>query len=230
MPSTVLRAACVVIVASLAVANAVAAPTPSPAPGPVDRLTKADNARARSTVLRARDVFSNFTRDRSLSTAPTITHCDGYPGDRSGITVTGQARSAFKLRSYSIGSTALWFETTADANRYWTTTVRPQYVRCLAKGLRLTRNGESVTPRIVKAGRIALQPTGADKAVAFQVIGSVPGTPGMPGNDGFNWIETAVFVKEGRGIALLRTIWINDPCDCYHELSRLLAQRLGTAR
>lgn len=200
------------------------------APGPVDRISKADTARARASVLRSSDVFSNFTPTTNPLQQPTIAHCNGYPGDRSDITVTGDARSAFKLRGYSIGSTVLWFKTTADANRYWTKTVRPQYIRCRADLLRLTNGaGETIKPYITQAAGISLRPTGAEKAVAYRLIAGVPATPG-PGNDSYNFIDTNIFIKVGRSIGLLRTVWITSPCDCYHNLARLLATRMKAAQ
>jgi hypothetical protein len=217
-------------VALLFVASAPAAPAESVAPGPVSRFTKTDMARARAVVLRATDVFSNFSRDASSHRQPTIAHCNGYPGDRSDVTVTGEARSVFKLRGYSIGSTVLWFKTTADANRYWSKTVRPQYIRCRAELLLLANgSGEYVKPHISQAASVPLRPTGAEKAVAYRVIGGVPATPGA-GNDSYNWIDTNVFIKVGRSVAMLRTVWITSHCDCHHDLARLLATRLRAAK
>ena len=211
------------LAALLIVSSAVAATAKATGTQPIDRPAKADVARAKATVLLGRDVFSNFTRDATLKTAPTIAHCGNYPGDRSDITVTGSARSAFRLNSYSIGSSALWFKTAGDADRYWTKTVRKQYVQCLAEGLQFTdAEGKIVKPRIAQAEQIQLRNTGAEQAVAYRVIGGVTGT----GIKSFNWIETAVFVKHGRSIALLRTIWINSFCSCYHDLAKLLAKRL----
>ncbi len=222
--------AATVVAALLAAGGAPAAPDESVAPGPVSKFDKADVARARGAVLRARDVFTNFKPTRAANRWPTIAHCDGYPGDRSDVTVTGEAHSAFALNGYSIGSTVLWFKTAADAGRYWTKTVRPQYIRCRAKGLVLQNgSGEYVEPAISQAARVPLRPTGAQKAVAYRVIGGVPATPG-PGNDSYNWIDTNVFVKVGRSIALLRTVWITTACDCHHELARVLATRLKAAR
>jgi hypothetical protein len=213
------------LVASVQAALAVLA-----APGPVDRISKADMARARASVLRSSDVFSNFTPTTSAVRQPTIAHCNGYPGDRSDVTVTGEARSAFKMGAYSIGSTVLWFKTAADANRYWTKTVRPQYIRCRADLLRLANGaGETVRPFITQAAAVGLRPTGAQKAVAYRLIAGVPATAG-PGNDSYNFIDTNVFIKVGRSIGLLRTVWITSPCDCYHDLARVLAKRLRAAQ
>lgn len=215
--------------AVLFVASGVHAQAEPPAPGPTMRLAKADVKRARSATLRAADVFSNFRRTSSPGSFPTIAHCDGYPGDRSDSTITGQARSAFRLGSHSIGSTVLWFRTAADANRYWRKTVRLQYIRCRAEGLVLVNGaGEHVQPHISQAARVVLRPTGAERAVAYRVIGGVPATPGG-GNDSYNYLDTNVFLKVGRSVALLRTVWITNNCDCYHRLARVLAKRLKAA-
>jgi hypothetical protein len=225
------RTAVAVAIALVALIAVGALPAAEPAaPGPTMRLAKADVKRARSVALRAGDVFSNFARTSSPDRLPTIAHCNGYPGDRSDITVTGEARSAFNLRSYSIGSTVLWFRTAADANRYWRTTVRPQYIRCRAASLLLVNGaGEYVKPTISQAAQVSLRPTGADRAVAYRLIGGMPATPGA-GNDSYNYIDTNVFVKVGRGVAMLRTVWITSNCDCYHDLARVLAKRLRAAQ
>jgi hypothetical protein len=226
MSTRVAIAVAITIAMFASAVGAQAAVAESVAPGPLDRITKADTARARAVVLRVSDVFSNFSRTTDTDRQPTIGHCNGYPGDRSDITVTGEARSVFKLRSYSIGSTVLWFKTTADANRYWSKTVRAQYLRCRTQGLKLSNGaGEYVKPYITQSGPIPLRPTGAEKAVAYRFIAGVPATPGA-GNDSYNWIDTNVFVKQGRGIALLRTVWITSACSCYQDLARVLATRL----
>ena len=219
----------VAFVASVVSGSVAAAPVEPAFPGPVMRPAKADVARARSVALRAGDVFSNFTRTTAPNRFPTIAHCNAYPGDRSDITVTGEARSAFSLRGYSIGSTVLWFKTVADANRYWSRTVRPQYVQCRAELLELQNGaGQYVKPFISQAARVGLRPTGAEKAVAYRLIAGVPATPGE-GNDSYNYIDTSAFMKVGRSIALLRTVWITSQCDCYHDLARVLATRLRAA-
>ena len=224
------RIVSVVSVAALGLsAGAAAAPMESAFPGPVTRAVKADVARAKSVTLRAGDVFTNFARATAPHQFPTIAHCNGYPGDRSDIIVSGEARSAFSLRSYSIGSTVLWFKTVADADRYWSRTVRAQYVRCRAELLELPNGaGEWIKPFIRQAAQVPLRPTGAEKAVAYRVLAGVPATPG-PGNDSYNYIDTTAFIKVGRSIALLRTVWITNPCDCYHDLARVLATRLRAA-
>jgi hypothetical protein len=226
---TVVAVATTITVLSL-VASGQAALAELAAPGPVDRLSKADMARARASVLRSSDVFSNFTPTTSAVRQPTIAHCNDYPGDRSDVTVTGEARSAFKMGAYSIGSTVLWFKTTGDANRYWTKTVRPQYIRCRADLLRLANGaGETIKPYITQAAPVALRPTGAQRAVAYRLIAGVPATPGA-GNDSYNFIDTNIFIKVGRSIGLLRTVWITSACDCYHDLARVLATRLKAAQ
>lgn len=210
--------------------SAPAAPAEAAFPGPLVRPVAADVKRARSVPLRAADVFAEFTRTTASGPLPTVAHCNGYPGDRSDITVTGEGRSAFAFGSHSIGSSVLWFESVADAKRYWARTVRLQYIECRAKGLRLKNGaGAIVEPAISQAAAIALRPTGADAAAAYRVIGGVPGTPGA-GNDSYNYLDTNVFVRVGRSIALLRTVWITSACDCYHRLARVLATRLRAAR
>ena len=67
--------------------------------------------------------------------------------------------------------------------------------------------------RDCRRGRRADSLVTCEKSVAYQLIGGVPATPG-PGNDSYNYIDTNVFLKVGRSVALLRTVWITSNCDC----------------
>ena len=206
------------VLASLTVQSAGADPSKQP----LDRPNRADNARAKASVIRLSDLVQGFRVDVKQQSAPVIPHCANYPGDRSDITVTGAATSAFKHSTNSISSTALFFKTWADGDRYWAKTVRLRYVQCLAENLSFG----GVKPRIVMAKPIKIGPTGAEKAVAYRLIANVT----QPGQKPAVWTETAAFVKVARGIAMIRIIYVNHVCECHTGIAVDLTRRLNQVR
>jgi hypothetical protein len=112
---------------------------------PRERLTTADNRRARSVLLRKADLIASLRVDRKRTGVPAIPHCTDYPGDRSSITITGDASSAFSDGHNTIGSTALFFKSDTDIDRYWKTTVRPRFATCDADAYKTTLR-KDVTP------------------------------------------------------------------------------------
>ena len=214
--------AAAVVLAFVAGQAARAAAGPDPAEQPLNRPNQADNVRARSALLRQADVFAGFSLERGEPlSAPRIPHCAGYPGDRSNITVTGSATSSFRKGDISMASTVLFFKTKADSDRYWRATVRFQYARCLAETLPLEF---SVKVRISGANQIPMRLAGAEKAVAYRVVAQVPTKPA------YSWIETAAFVKQGRAVGLIRTVWLSHVCDCHSDLGAAVSRRLRQAQ
>lgn len=214
-------AAAVAVLALIVVQVALAVNGPDPRKQPVDLPNAADTARAKSSVIRLSDLVKGFRVDTTQGRAPVIPHCESYPGDRSEITTTGFAKSSFKQAGNSIASSALFFKTWEDSDRYWQKTVRLQYVKCLAATLAFG----GVKPRITMAKQIKIGPTGADQAVAYRLIARVSPAGEKP----FYWTETAAFVKVGRGIALIRIIYINHLCECHTAIAGDLARRLSDA-
>lgn len=209
------------MLALVVVPVALAANGVDPRSQPLDRPNAPDTARAKSSLIRLSDLVKGFRVTTKHDRTPVIPHCESYPGDRSDITITGAASSAFTLTSHSISSTALFFKTWADSDRYWQKTVRPKYVQCLAATLAFS----GVKPRITLAKQINIGSTGADKAVAYRLIAHVS----LPGKKPFDWTETAAFVKKGRGIAMIRIIYINHLCECHTDIARDLVLRLSGA-
>ena len=126
-----LGGAAVAVLALIVVQVALADTRPDPRKQPLVESSAADNASAKSSVIRFSDLVKGFRVDTKQGRTPVIPHCESYPGDRSDITVTGAASSSFMQASNSISSTALFFKTWADSDRYWQKTVRPKYVQCL---------------------------------------------------------------------------------------------------
>jgi len=211
----------VAVLALIVVQVALADTRPDPRKQPLVESSAADNARATSSVIRFSDLVKGFRVDTEPGRTPVIPHCESYPGDRSDVTVTGAASSSFRHASNSISSTALFFKTWADSDRYWQKTVRLKYVQCLAATLAFS----GVKPRITLAKQIKIGPTGADQAVAYHLIARVSPAGKKP----FDWTETAAFVKVGRSIAMIRIIYINHLCECHTAIAGDLARRLSDA-
>ena len=217
-----IAAAVAVAAAALIVIQAALAATPDPRKQPLDQPNAADNARARASIVQLSDLVRGFRVQRSKASTPVIPHCADFPGDRSDITITGAASSSFIHASNTIASTALFFKTWADSDRYWAKTVRPRYATCLAAVFRY----RGVKPRIVRAKQIKIGATGADAARAYRMIAQVA----LPGRKPFYWTETAAFVKVGRGIAMIRVIYLNAICECHTGIGIDLTRRLRAAQ
>lgn len=215
-------AAAAVLSAGVQIAMAGTAADPAQ---PLARPTAADNARARSAVTRLADLVAGFRVDTKKERAPLIPHCDGYPGDRSDVTVTGSAKSSFLQGSNSIASSVLYFKTFADGERYWKATVRPKYVDCLARfvpGLMV----ETAKTRTLMAKPIRIGATSAERAVAYRTITRVE----APGIEPYTWSETVAFVKLGRAIGIVRIVYVNYLCECHTDIALDLTRRLRAAR
>jgi hypothetical protein len=210
------------LVAGVQIATAGTAADPTQ---PLDRPTAADNARARSAVTRLADLVVGFRVDTKKERAPLIPHCDGYPGDRSDVTVTGSAKSSFLHRSNSIASSVLYFKTFADGERYWKATVRPKYVDCLARfvpGLMVA----AAKTRTLLARPIGIGATSAERAVAYRTMTRVD----APGVEPYVWSETVAFVKLGRAIGIVRIVYVDTVCECHTDIALDLTRRLRLAR
>jgi hypothetical protein len=180
----------------------------------------ADVRRANSALLRKSDLIASFAVDPKEAGVPLIPHCPDFPGDRSNVTITGQAKSAFTDGTDAMGSSSLFFKTRSDLDRYWTATVRERFVSCDAELYATTRR-EGVQAETLFASEIPLGATGAQTAKAFRMI-----THLSDANAAVDRYQTMVFLRSGRGLTMIRILYFNQPCDCYTGLARLLAQRL----
>ena len=183
-------------------------------------LNARDNRRAKAVVVRLGDVADVFSPDRSWFAAPWIPHCSGYPGDRSSVTITGTAKSAFSHDGIAatIGSTAMFFASTRDAQRYWQLTVRRSFATCSAQSFaRSWRYGA----RTLVAREIRMGPTGADEARAFRTVTRLR----RPGKADVDYYQTTAFLRVDRSVAIvaIRSIL---RCNCQNDFGVLLARRL----
>jgi hypothetical protein len=216
------------IIALCAAGTGAAATDTAAYTGPTHRHTKADMAKARYVMLRPDDVFSNFRRSSQAWRLPKVFECGSFPGNLSAITITGEAKSAFQYGGQSIAATVMWFKNGFHIDDYWKRIVRARFLSCSVQHLELeTENGTVIRPRITFAKEIPMEPTGANAAVAYRYIGRIPSGGGYPTMD---WIETNAFIQKGLGIAHIRTIWLDHPCECHNDVALRLARRMFEAR
>jgi hypothetical protein len=212
------RASLICALALLLVAPAIAAAPPGV---PREQLNSVDMGRAESAVLRLSDLGAPFRVDPKAIAEPMIPHCGSYPGDRSGTTVTAEAKSAFAARTPHIGSKTLFFKTPTDLDRYWALTVRTPFVTCEAKAYVLGR-ARGVKAKTLFASAIPIGATGADHAVAFRTITRLS----IAGHPPWSWYRTFVFLSSGRGLTMLKIEEADRACVCSTGLARVLALRL----
>jgi hypothetical protein len=191
------------------------------------RTNAADMRRAKQALMRLSDLRrGSFRIDGKGWGAPQIPHCpSGYPGDRSGVTITGEASSSFTDGFDLMGSTALLFKTYADAGRYWKQTARPAFATCDAAAIRahIIKGAKAKT---LLARELPISRTGADAAAVYRTITRIF----VPGHPAYDWYQTTLFVKVARGVAIARIAYANQPCDCHPEAARTLTRRLRTVQ
>jgi hypothetical protein len=190
---------------------------------PRQELNAADTRRAKASLLRPSDFRGLMHMDSRGRGIPLIPHCSGYPGDRSGTTVTGKASSSFTDGFDVTGSTALFFKSQFDAIRYWKLTVRPVFAKCDAFQMRrnIKRGWKAKT---MFAGELRLDRIGADEA-AYRDVTHMFGA----GHRAYDWYQTTVFVRSGRSVAFARIAYANQPCNCHPDIARVLTLRLFRA-
>ncbi len=191
-----------------------------PPGAPRDAYRPADVRRAQSALLRKSDLISSFDADPKEAGVPLIPHCSDFPGDRSNVTITGYAKSAFTDGPDAMGSSTLFFKTRADLNRYWAATVRQRFVSCDAEAYAASRR-EGVQAETLFAKEIRLAATGAQGAKAFRMVTNL-----SDGTATVDRYQTTVFLRSGRGLSMIRIAYLNQACDCQDGLAKRLAQRL----
>ena len=192
---------------------------------PRQRLTAKDNRRAASVVVRKSDLFASYRVDATGGALPSIPHCDAYPGDRSGITITGSARAGFTNGGSTIGSAGIFFKNQLSLEAYWRATVRTEYATCFAE-LYAKGRREGVVAETLEAGPTRIGPTGATRVAAYRVVTRLS----AEGSRTFDWYQTIVFVNSGRGLAIIRVASADHACDCFTGLATDAARRLRAAR
>jgi hypothetical protein len=131
---------------------------------PQKRITPADQARARSMLLRPADFSVAYTTRPSASGGGGGFYCNAL--DESDLTLTGEATSPnFTATTEFITSTAYVYESRADSNASWARGTSRAGVQCLRTGLRGVFQGTAV--RFVSFKRLAF-PRRGQRSVAFR--------------------------------------------------------------
>ena len=152
-----------VVVLTAVVAGAALAANPH---DPQKRFTSADQARARTLLVRRSDL-SGAGWKAQKSTGDNST-CKSFNPDESRLTETGEQDSPeFTRVGGFVTSTAAMFKTSKDAQTGWSLEVKPQLLDCLSEGLDQTSTS-GATIRIVSKGKLAY-PHLAPRTAAFYV-------------------------------------------------------------
>jgi hypothetical protein len=132
---------------------------------PQKELTPADNARARSMLLKRSDLPPGF-RGRPAGSDEVDVYCKAL--DESDLTMTGEAESLRFERAalVSVSSAAQVYATVADASASWRRGTSVAGERCAKETLRREFAKEGV--RLVSLRRIA-PPKVADRSVAYRI-------------------------------------------------------------
>jgi hypothetical protein len=161
-----MRRALVAVLATVAVASGALAASGDPQL----RITPADQARARSMLLRASDFNAAFT-ERPSPSGDTGFSCAAL--DESDLTITGRAASpSFTATAEYVASTADVYESRADANASWKRGTSTAGLDCLGLSVRRQLRGPGV--RLVSFRRISF-PGRGDRSVAFRAIAAQQG-------------------------------------------------------
>ncbi len=174
---------------------ALAAAAPAADGEPKRAITKADEAAARSIVLRRADLGEGFVaRPAGPDDLPPGVRCGAL--DESDLTIGGDANSPdFRLDApgvlLTVGSTVQVYKTAADANASWARGQRPAATTCLADIVRKSGGaGQRVT--VVSAKRIAF-PKLSPKTTAFRIVANV-----RSGGASVKVYFDAVLLQQGR--------------------------------
>jgi hypothetical protein len=137
---------------------------------PQERLTAADQARAKSMLIRPGDMNAAFT---SVPTAdnPNDPYCAAL--DESDLTVTGQANSpTFVAAPEFVVSRSYVYESRGDANASWKRGTSAAGQACLRQLLRAEI--QRAAARLVSFKRIPFANV-ADRTIALRIVGSQRG-------------------------------------------------------
>lgn len=188
------------------------------------RATAADTAKARSSLIRAGDLWSSYRADPTSRAQGPSLRCRDYAPNVSEVTLTGEARRSFHAGESAVGSIVWVFRSQRDAEKAWNEIVTRTYVRCLAQSL--TKNLQrGWTARILEARRVAFSSV-ASRSAAFRIVIRYSGPRGSI----VAYSEIAR-VGVGRANAFVWLDTMGHACDCemLEGLSNRVASRMNAA-
>lgn len=198
---------------------------------PKKRLTAADQAKARSVVLKRSDFVAGW---KKVPAPPDSDEpCPGFNPDNSDLTISGEAVGNFEHAQGlpSVLSFADVYVSKADAAASWTRNVKPALVRCFAHFFLKGAQEEGVKATVVSQGRIAF-PKVAPRTAAFRIVARITaeGQGGEPVTVPITMHIVAV--GQGRGEAGLLTSGVGTGVQTadLRSFAKLMASRLAAAK
>lgn len=139
---------------------------------PQKKIVAADQAKARSMVLKRSDFVAGWKKDPASPDSDAT--CPGFNPDQSDLTLTGEAEANFAHAQGvpSVTSFSNVFASTKDALASWTRNVKPALARCVGYFISEGFKEEGAKVKIVSAGRLVF-PKLAPRAAAFKVVARV---------------------------------------------------------
>ena len=187
-----------------------------------ERLTRTDNALARSAVLRGTDLPAGWKPFRTNIGQRNDTVCRAFDPDVSAFTITGKAEAGFaNERGESVISVVEVFESRADAVGDFRAAARPAVVRCLREAIEDdARNGSGPKVRVLSA-RMAGAPRVGERAAAWRLVARID----AEGVSARMYIDLLAFGR-GRSLAALMFTGVQQPLAAQAALARHLAARM----
>ena len=198
---------------------------------PKRQITPADQAKARSVLLKRTDFAAGWTKAPASPDADLT--CPGFNPDGSDLTLTGEAEAEFQHTQGfpRISSFSDVYVSKGDALKSWTRTIKPAIARCLGHFFQQGIVEEGGTATIVKQGRIAF-PKLAPRTDAFRVVANV--MIEQPGKVAVRVPFTIhlVALGNGRGEAGLLAMGFGTgaPTADLRALAKAIAARLAAAK
>jgi hypothetical protein len=208
---------------ALLVAAAPAAASVASHRDPKKRFTPADQAKAKSIVLKPADVGAGWKRRTISNNGNDDLNCPGFDPDLSDLVETGEATSPLFYRTdgSSLFSGATVYPNERTAVTAWSRVVKPALVKCLAAKLE-RESTPLVTLKTIRSGSLAF-PHVAPRTAAFRLGVEVSG-PGVK----VNVYSDLVAIGRGRVEADFIFSSVRNPFPAAFEqrLARRVAARL----
>ena len=197
---------------------------------PKKKITAADQAKARSIVLKRTDFAAGW---KKVPPSPdSDATCPGFNPDESDLTLTGEAESDFERLQglLVVGTASEIYATKEDAVKSWTRSDKPATARCLGYFFKQGQTTKTTKVTIVSAGRMAF-PKLAPRTTAFKVVARLAVTNEGETTTGLIAVQLVAF-GHGRGDISLFAITpgAGIPIAQLRPLGKLLADRLAAAK
>jgi hypothetical protein len=138
---------------------------------PQQRITPADQARAKSMLLRPGDFSIAYTSRPNPSGSGSDFYCSAL--DESDLTVTGKVDSpSFTTTGEFVTSTASVYESRSDSNASWSRGTSAAGVECLRVGVRNGLQGAAV--RLLSFKKLSF-PKRGQRSIAYRAVATQQG-------------------------------------------------------